>query len=117
MTNVVGAGQVAMHSVERRRFGRAQMGAAILYLVPLERENPAVSRNRGRERRRAIGRGNRGCQMLQTILDPLYWTPDYARRGANEDDIGEDALFDAEAAARVGWRSQPQAVAGYLQRT
>ena len=35
--------------------------------------------------------------MLQTILDPLYWTPDYARRSANEDDVGEDTLFDAEA--------------------
>ena len=105
-----------MHAVERRRLGRAQMGAAILHLVPLERENPAVGRNRGRECRRAIGRGNRRCQMLQTILDPLYWTPDYARRGANEDDIGEDALFDAEAAAGVWWRAQPQAVTGYFQR-
>ena len=43
MSNVVGAGQVAVHAVERRRLGRAQMGAAILHLVPVERQNPAVA--------------------------------------------------------------------------
>ena len=105
MTDIVGTGQVAMHAVERRRLGRAQMGAAILHLVPLERENPAVGRNRGRERRRAIGAETEPVRCSRRSSIHLTGRPTKRDAAPMQDDIGEDALFDAEAAAGVWWRA------------
>ena len=44
----VSAGHVAVHAIERRRLGRAQIGAAILDLVPIERGDPPIRLDRGR---------------------------------------------------------------------
>ena len=47
MPDVVGAGQIAVHAIERGRLRRAQMRAAILDLIPVERRDAAVGRDRG----------------------------------------------------------------------
>ena len=47
MANPIGAGHVGMHTVERRRLGCAQIGTAILQLIPGEGSDDAVPIDRG----------------------------------------------------------------------
>ena len=42
VADVVGAGQIAVHAIERGRLRRAQMRAAILELIEVERSDAAV---------------------------------------------------------------------------
>ena len=42
MAHPVGAGHIGVHAVERRRLGRAQIGSAILQLVPGEGTDNAI---------------------------------------------------------------------------
>jgi len=58
-----------------------------------------------------------GRQMLEPVLDPLDGSAGHASRHAHQHEIGKHALLDAETAARVWRRSQPEAVAGHFQRT
>ena len=116
MTDVVGAGQVAVHAIERRRLRCAQMRAAILDLIPVEREDTAVVGDRRRERGGPVGGGNRRGQMLEPILDPFDRPSRRPRGRGDQDDVGKNALLDAKAAAGIRWRAQPQAVARNLER-
>src|ERR1700733_12762960 len=115
MADVVGASEVAMHSVERGRLWRAQMRAAIFDLVPIERENAAVMGNGCGQRNRAVGCGNRSRKMFEPILDPFHRASACARGSRDQDDVGEYTLFDAKASAGIRWRAQAQAIAGNLQ--
>ena len=54
--------------------------------------------------------------MFEPVLDPFHRPPGSARRGGDQHDIGKHALLDAEAAAGIRRRSQPQPIAGHLQR-
>jgi hypothetical protein len=56
VADVVGAGQIAMHSIERGGLRRAQMRAAILELIEVERHNAPVAIDRGFQRGDAVGR-------------------------------------------------------------
>ena len=114
--DVIGAGQIAVHAVKRGGLRRAQMRAAIFHLIPVECRDPAVGCNRGRERGRTVGRRYRSREVLETILDPLDRTPDRARCGSQQHDVGKYALLDAEAAAGIRRGAQPHAVAGHFQR-
>ena len=116
MANVVSAGEIAVHAIERGRLRRAQMCAAILKLIEGERRDPAIAIDGRLERGDAVGRRNRGAEMLQPVFDPLHRPSGRARRGGDEHDVGKDRLLDAEAAARIRRRAQPQAIAGDLQR-
>ena len=116
MPDVVGAGQIAVHAIQRRGLRRTQMRAAILDLIPVEREDTAVVGDRGAQRRGPVGGGNRGGQMLEPVLDPFDRAPGRARCRGDQHDVGEDALLDAETAAGIRRRAQPQAIAGHFQR-
>ena len=116
VADVVGAGQIAMHAVERGRLRRAQMRAAILKLVEGERGDAAVGIDGGLERRHAIGGRHRGAQMLQPILDPFHRPVGDTRGDRDQDDVRKDRLLDAKAAAGIRRRPQPQPVARDLER-
>jgi len=116
VADVVGAGQIAMHAVERGRLRRAQMRPAILELIEGERGDAAVGINGGLERRHAIGGRHRGAQMLQAILDPFHRPVGDTRGDRDQDDVRKDRLLDAKAAARIRRRPQPQPVARDLER-
>ena len=72
MADVVGAGEVAVHAIERRRLRRADMRADVLDLIPGQRAHAAVGIDRGLQRRHAIGRGYRSGEMLEPVLDPFH---------------------------------------------
>ena len=102
----IGSGHVAVHTIERRRLGRPQIGAAILELIPAQCGDGAVSADRRLDRRYAIGRGIRRHQMFEAILDPFDRSAGDARRYCHQDDVGKDRLLDPETAAAVGRRAQ-----------
>ena len=54
--------------------------------------------------------------MLQPVLDPFHRPARDARRDRHQHDVGKHALLDAEAAAGIRRRAQPQPVARHLQR-
>src|ERR1700730_13138225 len=92
------------------------MRSAIFDLIPAERKNPAVSRDGGRERGRAVGRGYRGREVLETILDPLDRTSDCPRCGGKQHDVGKNVPLAAKTAARIQRGAQPLEIAWSFQR-
>ena len=110
VTDGVGAGQVAVHAVKRGRLRRPDMGADIFELVPGERRDAAVGRDRRLQRHDAVGRRDRRGEMLEPILDPFDRPSAHPRGDRDQHDIGEHALFDAEAAAGIGRRAQPETI-------
>ncbi len=118
MADVIGAGEIAVHAIERCRLRRADMRADILDLVVRQ------ARGRGHRHRRrlrsvvdAIGRGHRCGEMLQPVLDPLDRAAAEARGNTHQHDVRKYALLDAEAAAGIGRRAQAEAIARHFQRT
>src|SRR5438105_4872657 len=101
VTNVVGAGEVAVHAVERRRLGRAQVRTHVLDLVPVERADAPVGLDRGGEPRDAVGGGDGANEMLEPVLDPLDRPAAHARGDADQHHVRHEALLHAEAAACV----------------
>ena len=83
MPHPVGTGHVSMHAVERCRLRRAQIGAAILQLIPSERGDHAVLVDRGRQRRHAVGSRSRRDKMLKAALDPFDRPAGFARSQRN----------------------------------
>ena len=116
MGDVVGPGQGAVHAVERRRLGRAQVGADLVELVVAQGEDAAVLVHRRLDRRPAGGRRGGGEEVLEAVLDPLDRRTGLARGQAHQHRIGEHRLLDAEAAARVAGHAVAQLVAGHLER-
>src|SRR5262249_26542288 len=117
VTDVVRAGEVAVHAIKRRRFGRADMRANVFDLVPRQRVHAAVGVHRSPERGNAVGGRYRRCEVLETILDPFYRAAGNARGDAHQHDVREKTLLDAEAAPGVGRRAQAQAVSRHFQGT
>ena len=99
MGDPIGPGEVTVVAVERRGFGRLQIGAAILQLVEAERRGPAVRVHRRLDPSHPVGRGVCRQQMLQPVLDPLDRARGLPRRERHRDDERENRLLDAEAAA------------------
>ncbi len=114
--DIVRAGQIAVHAVKRGRLRRAQMRPAVFHLIPAEGQNPAVGRDGGRKRGRAVGRGYRGGEVLETILDPLDRTSDRPRCRGKQHNVGKHALLDAKTAAGIRRGAQPHPIARYFQR-
>ena len=101
-----------MHPVERRRLGRADVGADVLERVVAEREQLAVGGEaclelgrRARSRRRSPARCSSRSSVQRT------GTPSLRDGEPDQDDVGEDRRLDPERAAGVGRRQQPQPVA------
>ncbi len=113
--DVIGPAQVAVHPVERRRLRRAQIGADIFDLVKVQRQHAGVVRDCSTQGDHPIGGRDRGGQMLQPVLDPLYRAVCNTGANGQQGDIGKDPLFDAKAAARIRRGAQAQTVAGHLQ--
>ena len=116
VADVVGAGEIAVHAIERGGLGRADMRADVLDLVPGERGDAAVRLDRRFQRDQAVGRRHRGGEMLEPVLDPFHRAAGDARRDPHQRDVGEDALLHAETAAGIGRHAQPQPVARHFQR-
>ena len=96
MTDVIGPRHVAVHAIQRCRLRRAQIGPAILDLVPVERGYPPVGLDRGAKRRDPVGRRHRCHKVLKPILDPLDRTADDPRSRRDQDRVGRDALLHPE---------------------
>ena len=87
------------------------MRPAVFDLVPVERQDAAVGGHGRAKGGGPVGGGNRRGQMLEPVLDPFDRSPGGARRRGDQNDVGENALLDPEAAAGVRRRAQPQTVA------
>ena len=116
MPDIIGTGEITMHAVQRRGLRRPQMGAAILDLVPVERDDAAIIRDRRSQCGSAISGGDRSGEMLQPVFDPFDRAADGASRRSDQHDIREDTLLDAEAPAGIRRRAQTQAVTWHLER-
>ncbi len=114
--NVVGAGDGAMHAVERPRHRRAQEGAVVLALVEPQRQDAALFRHGGLDLGDAVGSRACGDEVLDPVLDPLHRPPGDLRGDRGEHHIGKHRELDAEAAATVGRDAQPHLGAGDAQR-
>ena len=108
-SNPVRAGHVAVGAVERGRLGGAQVRTAVVELVPAQRRDRSVVGDRRFEGRHSVGGRGRGDEMLEAVLDPLDRASRLPRREAHRDDVREDGLLDAEAAAGVLRAAQSEA--------
>ena len=105
-----------MVAVERRGLRRLQIGAAVLQLIEAERRDAAVGLHGRLDPRHPVGRGVGRQQVLQPVLDPLDRACGLPRRERHGDDVREDRLLDAEAAARIGHGPQPEPGPRHLER-
>ena len=53
--------------------------------------------------------------MLKPVLNPFHGPASDARRHTHQNQVGEHTLLNAEAAAGVWRRAEPEAVAGYFE--
>ena len=102
----------AVHSVERRRLGRAHVRADVLDRVVPERDELAVGGEARLDMRDASARGRARGEVLEAVFDPANGNAELARREAHQHDVGEDGRLDPERAARVRWRDQAELRAG-----
>ena len=117
MLDRIGAGQGAVHAVERRRLGRAQVARRP------RRPGRSARRARGRPRpprprssvRRAVA-DVAASEVLEAVLDPLHRRAGLARRQAHQDNVGKHRLLHAEAAAGVAGIAVAQPVGRHLER-
>ena len=85
--HAVGAGERAVHAVERRRLGRADVCADVLDRVVAERDQPAVGGEARLDLRRAAGcRGARG-EVLEPVLDPRHRHAEVAGGEPDQHDV------------------------------
>ena len=106
----IGARHIAVHAVERRRLGGAQIGAAIFELVPIERRDDAVFIYGRGQCRDPVRRRGRGRQMFEPCLDPFDRPPGFARRQRHQHDVRKDRVLRPKAAAGIGRRFEAQPV-------
>src|SRR6185436_15645759 len=106
--DAVGAGQRAVHAVERCGLRCPDVGPHVLHRVIAQGEQLSVTRERGfytcAPRRR---KGTAG-QVLEAVLDPAHRHAELAGGKADEDDVDVDRRLDTEAAARVLRRDYAQ---------
>ena len=108
VTDPVGAGQRAVHPVQRRRLGRADVAAHVLDDVVPQREQLPVRGERGLQVGDPGGRGRAAGQVLEPVLRPAHGHAELARGEAHQDDVDVHGRLDPEAAAGVGRGDQPQ---------
>ena len=108
MGDLVGAGDRAVHAVERAGHGRAQIGAVVLELVEPQRQDAAVLGDGSLDLGDAVGTGAGGKEMLEPVLDPFHRPAGDAGGERGEHDIGKHRELDAEAPAEVGRDAQAQ---------
>ena len=99
MGDVVGAIQIAMHPIERGRLWRTQIGATVLELIIVEREEPSVSSEGAPDGGDAVGRRRRGAQVLEPVFQPSHGTARLLGGHAQRHDQRKHRLLDAIAAA------------------
>ena len=116
MPDIVGAGEVAVHAIERCRLRCTDMRADVLQLIPGEGAHAAVGIDRSLQRRYAVGRGHRSGEMLEAVLDPFHGAAAGTRGDAHQHDVGKHALLDAKAAAGIRRRAQAETIARNFER-
>ena len=114
--DAVRAGEGAVHAVEGRRLGCADVGTDVLDRVVAQRGQAAVRREPGLHGRRAPGRGCARGEVLEPVLDPADGDAEVPRGEPDEDHVCEDGRLDPEGAARVGWGEEAEAVASQSKR-
>ena len=100
-----------MHPVERGGLGGPHVGADVLERVVAKRHELPVACETGLDLGDPSGRRAAGSEVLHAVLRPAHGDAERARREADEHDVRKDRRLDAERAARVGRREQPQPVA------
>ena len=105
-----------MHPVQRRRLGRANVGADVLDGVVTDREQLAVPRERRLDARDARRRPGAGGEVLEPILDPADGHAELAGGEPHEHDVHVDRGLDPVAAPRVRRSDQAELPAGQAER-
>ena len=107
--HAVGAGQAAVHAVERGRLGGAHVGADVVDEVEPQPEQLAVGGERRLDLGQPLGGARRREQVLDAILGPAHRHPEAPRRDGQQHDVHVDAGLHAERAAGVrrGQQAQP----------
>ena len=116
IADVIAVGGDAVHPVEGRRHGCAQIGAVV---VPVGEPQGGDLAGLGVGRLDlgdAVGRGAGGAQMLQSILNPLDRPLGPAGQNAKHNDVRKNGQLAAEAAAGVLGAAQAQGVGAQAQR-
>ena len=108
VADAVGAGQRAVHPVERRRLRRADVRPDVLERVVAQAEQLAIGRERRLEAGHASRRMGARRQVLEAILGPADRHAEHARDEAQQDDVHVHGRLDPERAARVGRGQQAQ---------
>src|SRR5512136_1292660 len=110
------AGHYTVLTIERSGHRRAQIGTIVIDLLESKRGHGAIIPYGGLRADHPVGSGDRGGEMLETILDPFDRPTGALRRDAHQHDIRKDGLLDAESAAGTGWCSDAQLRALAAQR-
>ncbi len=97
-----------MHPVERRRLGRPDIRPYVLDCVVAEPEQLPIGGEGGLDAGDACRCGRAAGEVLETILRPPDGHAQLSRRKPHQDDVDVYGGLDAEAAARVGRRDQPE---------
>ena len=111
------AARSRVHAIDRRRLGRADVGAKIHHVAVPQAKQFAVFRECRFDLSRAIGGARGRHQVLEAVLGPLYRYTHQARHRCDQHHVGIHRLLDAEAAARIRRRHDAQPVARHIQRT
>ena len=106
--DVVGAGQAAVHAIERGRLGRADVRADLVDQVEPQAEQAAVGVERRLDLARALGRHRGRQQVLAAVLRPAHGHAEAARGDRHQHDGVQHGGLGAERAAALGRREQPQ---------
>ena len=114
--DVIGTCEATVHTVKSGRFGRAQIGANLVDLIPVQGQDAAVRAHIGRDTGQS--RRGRGCstQVFQPVLNPFHRRAGLAGGQAHQHDIRKDRLLDAEAASGITRHAVAQLVARHLER-
>ena len=113
----VGTVRRAVHPVDGRRLGRADIGTDIDDIEEFETDQRAVISKCRLDGILPVGRRRRAHQMLQPVLDPFERHAEEPARGGEQHHIGVHPLLDAEAAAALRRGDQAQPVARHPERT
>ncbi len=97
--DVVGAGDGAMHAVERPRHRRAQECTVVLKLIEPQRQNATLFGHRRFDFSDAVRAGACGDEMLDAVLDPFHRTAGNTGGDRHQHHVRKHRQLDAEAAA------------------
>ncbi len=114
--HAVGAGERAVHPVERRRLRRPHVGADVLDRVVAQRDQLPVRREACFDISHSARRRSAPGQMLDPVLRPADGHAELPGGEPEQHDVREDRRLDPERAAGVGGRDQAELVPAQPER-